>query len=97
MYVLWKKILKVNTSASDVHVRARLYHGGLYEPRKTEAHQDVEDVAAHSVTDCHVAKTLLDDRQRGKRVWHAHASGNESQSHHGVGNAQSTACKIETT
>lgn len=70
-------------------MRARLYHGSLYKPRKTEAHQNVEDIATYGVTDRHVAETFLYDRQRGKGIRYAHASGNESQAHHGVGNAQS--------
>jgi len=75
-------------------MRPGLYHSGLYEPWKTEAYQDVENIATYGVTDRHVTKTLFNDRQWGKGVRHTHTSGNESQSHHGVGNAQSTACKI---
>lgn len=63
MLMKFKKYINPHTSAGDVYVRTRLYHSGLYKPRKTEAYQDVEHVAADSVTDCHVAKTLLDDRQ----------------------------------
>lgn len=70
-------------------MRARLYHGCLYEPRKTEAHQDVKDIATYGVADRHVAETLLYDRQRGKGIRYTHTSGNESQAHHGVGNAES--------
>jgi hypothetical protein len=82
------------TSAGDVHVRAGLYHGGLYEPRKTKTHQDIEDVTAHGIADCHIAETFLYDCQRGKSIRYAHTGGDESQSHHGVRDAQSASCKV---
>lgn len=43
------------TFAVDVDVAARLDHGGLDEPRQSQADEDVEHVAAYSVGDSHVS------------------------------------------
>lgn len=44
-----------STFAVDVDVAAGLDHGGLDKPRQTQADEDVEHVAAHSVGDSHVS------------------------------------------
>lgn len=75
-------------------MRARLYHGGLYEPREAEAHQNIKDIAAHSVADRHVAEAFFYDRQGGESIRHAYASGDESQAHYSVGDAESASYKV---
>lgn len=75
-------------------MRTRLYHGGLYKPREAEAHQNIEDIAAHGVAHCHVTETFFYDRQRGESIRHTHASGDKGQAHYSVGDAESASYKV---
>ena len=79
------------TSARYVYMRSRFYHGSLNEPGKTETYEDIEDVAANSVTHCHVTEALLDDSQRREGIGYAYTRCHEGQTHHGIGNSQGTA------
>lgn len=74
-----------NHSTYPVVARDGRESQAFYQPRQTQAEQDVKRVRADRVADAHRAVALVGDDDAGHGLRHAGARRQERQPHHRVG------------
>ena len=72
-------------------LRTRIDENCLNEPRNAETNQNIKDIAANCIADCHVSLTIPNNCNSRESIRNTDASSNKSETHDCVRNTKGEA------